>query len=214
MSKKNRMKKVDEATIQAFQADLGQRFDEVLARPDVAGNASLHKKFAAEKNRLMAHAATLAGFGVDPSFVNAYTGDGGRRGYLAIYALQKVSRIIKALSLKSALLMDGYTRAIASNALASEGAISNRLARGSLTRDLKLADEEVLKTRLQKADSTAGTQRSSTAHALSALGIATYDRSTKTLALRSDNAIGKAFQGLFVEEPEAEEPAGEEEVEA
>ena len=106
MSKKSKMKKVDETTVQAYAADLGERFDSVLARPDVAGNAGLSKKFAGEKARLMAYASVMAGYGVDPSFVNAYTADGGRRGYLAIYALQKVTRIIKALSLKSVLLMD------------------------------------------------------------------------------------------------------------
>lgn len=214
MSKKNRFKKMDDDTVQAYASDLGARFDALLARPDIAGNAGLSKKFAGEKARLMAHAATLAGYGVDPSFVNAYGGDGGRKGYLAIYALQKVTRVIRALAQKSVLVMDGYTRAIASNALAAEGVISNRLARGSLTRDLKLTDTETLKTRLVKADSTAGTQRSSTAHALSALGIAAYDRTSKNLTLRGDTAIGKDFQALFAESPVVEEPGDEEEVAA
>lgn len=209
---KSKMKKVDETTLQSFQEDLANRFDSILARPDVSGNAGLSKKFAAEKNRLMAHAATLAGYGVDPSFVNAYSGDGGRKGYLAIYALQKVTRVVRALAQKSVLVMDGYTRAIASNALQSEGAISNRMARGSLTHDLKLAETEILKTRLLKADSTAGTQRSSTAHALAALGIATYDRTSKNLTLRGDTAIGKDFQALFV--GAEEEGTDEEEVAA
>jgi hypothetical protein len=182
-------------------ADINSRFDTVMSFANVADRATLRTKFAIERRKLTKpeNVAALIAHGVtDFGFIDNYKAvcDGSKHAYLAIYALQKVSKIAASLATGSDVL-DNHTRAIMQNARAFKNGIDNKHARASLSTMIDLSESsKPLKVRLSYQDSTASTQRSSSSHALQALRAALYDADAKTLTFDSESAVFVALDKL------------------
>jgi hypothetical protein len=120
--------------------------------------------------------------------------------FIAVYALQKIRKILHACtqSLKSSL--DGYTRTILENLLHNEQ--NNKSAYVSLSRSIEfneLDNQKHIAKRYSCSASTAGTQASSTRQAMLKLNIATVTKGkvNDEFAL-TDSTISKKLQSLFV----------------
>ena len=115
-----------------------------------------------------------------------------------VYAIEKVTKAIKALQSESIAALDKYTVAIVQNMLkrTKNKNISNKEQNASLCVAIECDTLSATATRLHKASSTADTQSSSTRHALEALNIAIYDRNAKELRF-ADTEIAKRFAELF-----------------
>ena len=142
-------------------------------------NNSLHDKFMSEaKNFTLDYAAILADNAINADFTNN----------IAIYAQQKVRKILKSVHSKSDQL-DKYTSAIINNAKTRKQTINNAQQNASLSSSIELESMKARDVRLHKAVSTASTQSSSTRKALQALNIATYDKESKSLTFNTESAI-------------------------
>jgi hypothetical protein len=120
--------------------------------------------------------------------------------FIAVYALQKIRKILHACTqgLKSSL--DGYTRTILENLIHNEQ--NNKSAYVSLSRNIEfneLDNQKHIAKRYSCAASTAGTQASSTRQAMQKLNIATVTKGkvNDEFAL-TDSTISKKLQSLFV----------------
>jgi hypothetical protein len=120
--------------------------------------------------------------------------------FIAVYALQKIRKILHACtqSLKSSL--DGYTRTILENLLHNEQ--NNKSAYVSLSRSIEFSEldnQKHITKRYSCSASTAGTQASSTRQAMLKLNIATVTKGkvNDEFAL-TDSTISKKLQSLFV----------------
>lgn len=135
----------------------------IVARQDAArskGNSDLVQKWEAELKHLTAPKPieALAAVKFDPEVLDQ----------LAIYAAQKVRRLVQAYL--GTGRVDPYTEVVLKNArrLSEDGGISNRLVMASLSTKIKVAEK--LPTRRAAAIETAATQASSSRKALIALG--------------------------------------------
>lgn len=163
------------SNIEAFTAS-------VRADSNIASNAlAICER---ESVRLTLLADTLASMKIDCSFLLKVEQTNQR---IAVYALQKFTRIVSALAQKNINLCDKYTRATLANLAHSENALSNLSARASLCDTIK--HDDALAVRLFKSDTTASTQRSSSAIALHAARVCDYSRDSRSLAFAdSENA--------------------------
>lgn len=145
----------------------------IAARQDAArskGNSDLVQKWEVELKHLTAPKPieALAAVKFDPAVLDQ----------LAIYATQKVRRLVQAyLNLGE---VDPYTKVVLKNAyrLGVEGGISNRLVLASLSTRIKVPD--ALPTRRAAAVETAATQASSSRKALMALGAGRVEGTGRT----------------------------------
>ena len=131
-----------------------------------SGNATLAKKWEREIAAL-----------TQPKIVDALNGigfDHTKLEKLAIYAAQKLRRIV-AQHVGTGRV-DPFTLEIVKNARASEGVISGRAARGSLSTKVTLTEGMVLAGRRVASEGTASSQAGSTRQALAALNAATISR--------------------------------------
>jgi hypothetical protein len=158
---------------------------------DANMNANARAIYKRETARLFALADALAALKLDCAALNATQQTQQR---IAVYALQKFTRIVLALSQSNAMMLDKYTRATLAN-LSNADAMSNADARATLCDTLK-NDNAALRVRLVKSDTTASTQRSSSAIALHAARVCDYSRETRSLAF-ADTANAKAMRALF-----------------
>jgi len=167
-----------------LQAQVHKALEARAAAALSVDNTSLHDKFMTEKKMFkIEYAQVMLDNSIDAKFVNN----------IAIYAMQKVRKILNAVHTKSTNKLDKYTSAILSNAQTRKNAIDNKQQNASLASSIELETMKAKDVRLHKAVSTASTQSSSTRKALQALKIATYDSENKTLNFQTESAIFKAL---------------------
>jgi hypothetical protein len=112
-----------------------------------------------------------------------------------VYALEKATKLIRALQFKSSAMLDKYTLAIASAMNARKATrLTNAEQNAILAASIECESLRATDKRLHKAASTATTQSSSTRVALQALNIARDDN--KALVYL-ENEINSQFRELF-----------------
>jgi hypothetical protein len=125
---------------------------------------------------VIAHALTLdIDFTALASAVSV--SDKKNANFVALYALQKVRKILTASAQNLASQLDGYTRTILTNLTASEQ--NNKSAYVSLSRAIEFNEfdsQKTIKARYNCASSTASTQASSTRQAFKLLNIASVTK--------------------------------------
>jgi hypothetical protein len=103
---------------------------------------------------------------------------------LAIYATQKLRRI--AAFAAGVGRVDPFTETLVKNARGTEGVLTGRAARASLSTKVDMRDGIQLAHRRISTDGTASSQAGSSRQALAALGIATLGRDGRESVLNID----------------------------
>lgn len=125
---------------------------------------------------VIAHALTLD-IDFDTLAKQISVSDKKQPSFVALYALQKVRKILVASAQGLASQLDGYTRTILTNLSASEQ--NNKSAYVSLSRAIEFNEfdnQKTIKARYNCASSTASTQASSTRQAFKLLNIASVTK--------------------------------------
>lgn len=157
--------------------------NKLIARAEAAAsvdNASLEKKFRTEAKLFqVAYAEALHAAKIKADFADS----------IAIYAMQKVRKLLNA-AVTGVSTIDKYTSAIIHNAANRKQTINNKEQNASLCSALEVETMSATKDeRLHKAPSTASTQSSSTRKALQALGLAAYDKESKSLTIDTESPL-------------------------
>lgn len=203
MSKAIKLNKAQQAHVNAV-ATLASAF---ATRIGQANNANLIKNLSVE-SRLFANDAIVAymlesGIDVDAlASMIAQHDKGAKSGFLAVYAMQKVRKILYACATGLKSTLDGYTRAIVQNLFEHEK-LSNKGALMSLCKSVSFGEFETVEavTRAYNcAPSTASTQASSTREALRALHIATCSKGAQreVFTLNAENVLTVKLSSMFV----------------
>lgn len=201
MSKSKKIE-VSAEVIDAVHAAIHANFSRIVeACESDASKRKTADKFRAEARKytreFVAHVCNVAPL-ASPSFYDFMLRNDQSEERIAIYAMQKVTKLLRAITDKFALSrVDKYTRAILANARKSDNAIDNYDARASIADKLRVADPSRFAMRLCYADSTASTQRSSSAYALHCLKLATYSKSEKTVTFDKHAANYALTRKLF-----------------
>jgi hypothetical protein len=199
MSKKT---EVSAEVIDAVHNAIHANFSSIIAACETdASKRKTADKFRAEQRKytreFVAHICAQRSL-ADPQFYNFMLRNDQSEERIAIYAMQKVTKLLRAITDKFALSrVDKYTRAILANARKSDNAIDNYDARASIADKLRVSNPERFALRLCYADSTASTQRSSSAYALHCLKLATYSKSEKTVTFDKHAANYALTKKLF-----------------
>lgn len=146
---------------------------------------------------VIAHALTLD-INFDTLAKQISVSDKKQPSFVALYALQKVRKILVASAQGLASQLDGYTRTILTNLSASEQ--NNKSAYVSLSRAIEFNEfdnQKTIKARYNCASSTASTQASSTRQAFKLLNIAsvTKNKVNDEFAL-NDSKLAKSLLNL------------------
>lgn len=173
----------------------------IQARIDNAENDNQVRNLKAELNfynvAVIAHALTLD-IDFDALAKQISISDKKNGQFVALYALQKVRKILVASAQNLASQLDGYTRTILTNLTASEQ--NNKSAYVSLSRAIEFNEfdnQKTIKARYNCASSTASTQASSTRQAFKLLNIAsvTKNKVNDEFAL-NDSKLAKSLLAL------------------
>ena len=115
-----------------------------------------------------------------------------------VYAVEKAKKVIHALTIKSASVIDKYTNAIVFNISKRKvhKNLTNREQNASLCAALECESMTATMKKLHKAESTAATQSSSTRVMLDALDIAENDNDAKECHI-NDSENARAFVALY-----------------
>lgn len=173
----------------------------IQTRIDNAENSNQVKNLTTElkfyNEAVIAHALTLD---IDFNALSSAIAisDKKNSNFVALYALQKVRKILVASAQNIANQLDGYTRTILTNLTASEQ--NNKSAYVSLSRAIEFNEfdtQKTIKARYNCASSTASTQASSTRQAFKLLNIAsvTKNRVNDEFAL-NDSKLAKSLLNL------------------
>ena len=137
----------------------------------------------------------------------AQTGKSNRNEFIAVYSLQKVRKIVSALTASGGLnALDGYTRAILLN-LEALGSLNNVDARRSLSSKIErdeMQQVNAIKRVKNCSPATACTQASSTREALRVLGICNVNKGARGDVISYTTApIAARVAALFMPKGEA-----------
>jgi hypothetical protein len=193
---------VSAEVIEAVHARIHANFSTIIAECDANPKfAKTAAKFRKEQRKytrdFVAHLCEVKQLS-DANFYDFMLRNDQSQNRIAIYALEKVTKLLRAITDKFAFSKcDKYTRAMIANARKTDNAISNFDSRASITRDLKVSDDSRFSMRLHYADSTASTQRSSSAYALHCLKLATYNKNEKLVTFDKSAANYALTRKLF-----------------
>lgn len=173
------------------------------ARIDNAANENQIKNFRAEikfYNEAMIASALALSIDVKALSAQIAISDKKNNDYIAVYALQKIRKLLTSSALSLTSQLDAYTRTILTNLVYD--AQNNKTAYVSLSKSIEfneLDNQKKIKTRYNCNASTASTQASSTRQALKVLNIATVSKNkvNDEFAL-TDSKIALQFKDLIL----------------
>jgi hypothetical protein len=124
----------------------------------------------------------------------------GSDKFIAVKANIKIARILYAIGAKMVSAIDDYSATIIANMLANDGVIFAKTALVSLSKGIEyhaLDQTQVIRSRMNKAESTATTQRSSTREALRVLGLAEVHKGMKEDPTKANEKGRALFDPMF-----------------
>lgn len=154
--------------------------DAINTRIEHAENDNQRKNFRAELkmyNEAMISSALALEIDLKAISKQIAISDKKDTNYIAVYALQKVRKLLSASALNLTSQLDAYTRTILTNLVFD--AQNNKTAYVSLSKSIEFSEfdtQKKMKARYNCNASTASTQASSTRQALKVLNIATVSK--------------------------------------
>lgn len=124
----------------------------------------------------------------------------GQDKFVAVKVNVKIVRMLDAIGRGSVLPLDEYSQTIVANALHNSGKLLSKSALVCLSSNIEydeLDAQDVLKNRMRKAATTAGTQRSSTRMMLDILELAQIKKGKKGDDIILTDKGRELMQGIF-----------------
>lgn len=124
--------------------------------------------------------------------------------YVAIYAIQKIRKLLQAVAQNLTSSADGYTHTMLFNLM--HGKQNNKTAYASLSRAIEFTEsdtQEIIKKRYNCSANTASTQASSTRQTFRFLNIASVTKNkVNDVYSLNDNVFTKKLRELFIKDVE------------
>lgn len=164
------MSKVQNAVLKSIQARI-----DAAPNANQAENLSAEYRFFADKNGAIildkvSHIIDIAALAKQISIIEKSDSN-----FIAVYALQKIRKMIYSLANNTKSYIDGYSNSILSNMVSLQSEITNKSALVSLSKSIEYSETDKvqsIKRLISVAVSTASTQASSTRQMLRVLNIA------------------------------------------